>query len=244
MRKIRSSHTFLPRECSLCGTIEGQIHPCEDGFVCVQCLEHGRAGRDTTTKAARALRIAMTEQATSNQLRECGEDSQSHEQGAAEYAAKAAALFRPNTVPAMAKGEAIPPSRCALADTLTVPDMANLDASAHRLELLERLGLNCAAMALDAADSIQAGNSLEKMAAHQLAVAHKTALMLIDKATFALSVADKTAMLNTACRMMDAYQRGMLRMQKINGGQASTMQVVTVTDGGQAIVANINRGGK
>jgi hypothetical protein len=244
MRKSRSSNTYLPRECSLCGTIAGQIHPCEDGFVCVQCLDQGREGRDTTTKAARALRIAMTEQATANQLRDYGEDTQSHEQGAAEYAAKAAALFRPNTVPAMAKGEAIPPRRSELADTLTVPDMANLDASAHRLELLERLGLNCAAMALNAADSIQAGNSLEKMAAHQLAVAHKTALMLIDKATFAQVTVDKTALLNAACRMMDSYQRGMLRMQKINGEQAITMQVVTVTDGGQAIVTNINRGGK
>jgi hypothetical protein len=187
----------------------------------------------------------MTEQATANQLREWGEDTQIHEQGAAEYAAKAAALFRPFTVPAMAMGEAVPPTRSELADTLTVSDMANLDASAHRLELLERLGLNCVAMALDAADSIQAGNSLEKMAAHQLAIAHKTALMLIDKATFAQNVTDKTAMLNAACRMMNIYQKGLVRLQKTqhHGELTITVQVVTVSDGGQAIVGTINRKG-
>ncbi|MBP5996724.1 MAG: hypothetical protein KAX99_00875 [Azonexus sp.] len=188
----------------------------------------------------------MTEQATANQLREWGQDTQSHEQGAADYAAKAATLFRSDTAPAMAMGEAVPPTRSALSNTLTVPDMATLDASAHRLELLERLGLNCAAMALDAADSIQASNSLERMAAHQLAIAHKTALTLIDKATFAQGVTDKTALLNAACRMMDTYQRGMLRMQEkqSHGEQTITVQVVTVRDGGQAIVGNSNRGGK
>jgi hypothetical protein len=185
----------------------------------------------------------MTEQATANQLRESGEDTQSHEQGAAAYVAKAEGLFQPDALPLVAMGEAVPAKRTSLSDTLTVPGMANLDASAHRLELLERLGLNCAAMALDAADSIQADNSLEKMAAHQLAIAHKMALTLIDKAAFALSVGDKTAMLNTACRLLDTYQRGMLRMQKINGEQAITMQVVTVTDGGQAIVGTINQRG-
>jgi hypothetical protein len=184
--------------------------------------------------------MALTEQATANQQRESGEDTQSHEQGAAAYAAKAEALFQPDALPLVAMGEVVPTKRTALSDTLTVPDMANLDASAHRLELLERLGLNCAAMALDAADSMQAGNSLERMAAHQLAITHKTAFMLIDKATFALSVADKTAMLNTACRLLDTYQRGMLRMQKINGEQAITTQVVIVMDGGQAIVGTIN----
>jgi hypothetical protein len=107
------------------------------------------------------------------------------------------------------------------------------------------MGNDCAAMALDAAASIEAENSLEKMLAHQLAVAHKTALEITDKATFMQDVVEKARMLNLACRMMETYQRGLLTLQRLrsNGEQKITVQYVTVAEGGQAIVGTVNRGG-
>lgn len=74
---------------------------------------------------------------------------------------------------AQAKGETIPPERDhPLHDTLTVPDLASAEASFERTRLLLSSGPNVAAVGIDAADSIQARNSLEKMMAHQLAATH------------------------------------------------------------------------
>lgn len=244
-----------PRECSLCGTHEGElrpcgtptvVHPCEDGFICVPCLEHGRSGRDDTTKAVRAMKYSMEQRAVAAQLREWGDEASAdtHESYADEYAGKTDALMQPAAIPPMALGEVVPAKRTRLVDTLKLPDVAALDASVHRLDLLGRMGNDCAAMALDAAATIEAGNSLEKMLAHQLAVAHKTAMTLTDKATFQPDAGEKARMLNTACRMMETYQRGLLTLQRLrsNGERNSAVQFVTVADGGQAIIGTIYRG--
>jgi hypothetical protein len=189
----------------------------------------------------------MGQRAVVAQLREWGDEASAdtHESYADEYAGKVDALMQPAAIPLMALGEAVPAKRSRLVDTLKLPDVAALDASAHRLDLLGRMGNDCAAMALDAAASIEAENSLEKMLAHQLAVAHKTALEITDKATFMQDVVEKARMLNLACRMMETYQRGLLTLQRLrsNGEQKITVQYVTVAEGGQAIVGTVNRGG-
>lgn len=236
-----------PIECSLCGTREGTIHPCEGGHVCLSCLEYGRKGRDKTTKAMRALAYSMGQRSVAAQLREWGDDAsaETHEGYADQYAGKTAELFDLDTVPIIALGEVVQARRSRLTDTLKLPDVAALDASAHRLVLLDRMGNDCAAMALDAAASIKAENSMEKMLAHQLAVAHKTALEITDKATFMQDVVEKGRMLNLACRMMETFQKGLLTLQRLrsNGEQRITVQYVTVTDGGQAIVGDVKVGG-
>ena len=66
-----------------------------------------------------------------------------------------------------------------LYDTLTVPDLAAVEASFDRSRLLTEQGADVAAMALDVANTIQAGNSSEKMLAHQLAAMHKVAMEMI-----------------------------------------------------------------
>ena len=123
--------------------------------------------------------------------------------------------------------------------------MVALDASVHRLKLLDRMGTDCAAMALDVADSIRAENSLEKMLAHQLAVAHKAALEIVDKAAFQQDVGDKARLLNLAARMMETYQKGLLTFDRIRnkGEQRIVVQYVNVKDGGQAIIGNVSREG-
>lgn len=59
-------------------------------------------------------------------------------------------------------GEAVSPStEKFLHDTLTIPDLAAVEASFDRSRLLVQNGTDVAAMGLDAAQSIQATNSLE-----------------------------------------------------------------------------------
>lgn len=128
----------------------------------------------------------MTEQATANQYRYWGdsETAAGHRLAADEYDTKARDLMQVKTDVKLALGEVVPAKRPLLASTLEAPDVAALDASAHRIDLLTRLGNDCAALALDAANSIRTENSLEKMLGHQLAIAHKTALEITEKAFF------------------------------------------------------------
>jgi hypothetical protein len=244
-KRISSAGQAPPPKCSLCGDQEGTLNPISSGFACLPCVELGRTGRDTATKAARALKISRTEKATAGLVRESGDDAVSHEAGALEYATKAAALFQAESIPELAHGEAVPANRSRLVDTLKAPNVVGLDASAHRLELLGRLGLDCTAMALDASDSIKAENSLEKMLAHQLAVAHKVSLEIVEKATFEQNTTERARMLNLAARMMEVFQRGMLTLQRLRtgGDQRILVQHVTVSDGGKAIVGNVKVGG-
>ncbi len=244
-RKKPTNFHFV--ECSLCGTQEGEIHPCDGGHVCVSCLEYGRAGRDETTKAARQMRYAMGQWSVAEQLKEWGDvaSAERHEGYGCAAAERGDVLFHKADASPMALGEAVPAKRTRLVDTLKLPDVAALDASAHRLALLDRMGNDCAAMALDAAASVGAENSLEKMLAHQLAVAHKAALEITDKATLMQNVTEKVRMLNLACRMMETFQKGLLTIQKLRTGGEQTINVqhVHVSAGGQAIVGGVKMGG-
>jgi hypothetical protein len=105
-------------------------------------------------------------------------------------------------------------------------------------------------MGLDAAETIQARNNVEKMLVHQLAAAHSLGMRMMATAGENLAAyknngcryphlnveACRTA--NTAARLMDAYQRGLLTLERIrNGGrQVVTVQHVNIS-GGQAVVA-------
>jgi hypothetical protein len=59
-----------------------------------------------------------------------------------------------------------------LRDTVDDPNYVTVDASRDRLELANQAG--CLEEALDAAETIDAQNSLEKMLAHQLAASHRS----------------------------------------------------------------------
>jgi hypothetical protein len=71
-----------------------------------------------------------------------------------------------------AGGEAVLGNRSQFANTVRErPDMIALDASQKRLELADAAG--ALELGIDFATSVQAGNSLEKALAHQLAAAHR-----------------------------------------------------------------------
>ena len=131
----------------------------------------------------------------------------------------------------------------------TAPDMLVHDASRERMRLAS--GAGALTMGLDAAETIQAGNSVEKMLAHQLAAAHSLGIRMLAGAGEELAAyansghlyphrsIEAARMANTAARLMDAYQRGLMTLDRMrNGGrQVVTVQHVNVASGGQAVVA-------
>jgi hypothetical protein len=126
-------------------------------------------------------------------------------------------------------------------------------AKGHRFDLACEAGVRD--LATEAAESIQARNSIEFMLAHQVAAAHKMAMHFIASAQEDLSAyihsghkfphrsIEAARMAATAARLMETCQRGALALDRLkNGGQQTvTVQHVNVTDGGQAVVAGTIR---
>jgi len=122
------------------------------------------------------------------------------------------------------------------------------------------LDVDCIGMGVDAAETIQAENSLEKMLAHQLAAAHKLAMTFAKQALDSLNKPDhgtnyqndlhaveSARAANTSAKLMDVYQKGILALSKVRTGgkQTVTVQHVNVSDGGQAVVTgDIKTGAK
>jgi hypothetical protein len=128
-----------------------------------------------------------------------------------------------------------------LRDTLGFPTAVSADASEHRSRLAADAGV--LEMAVDASMTIEAQNSLEKMAAHQLAVAHKMAMhfaaLAMDEKKLDLAIKYQKA----SSGSMRSYQQGVdcFHKGRRGGRQIVTVQRVNVNEGGQAIVAgNMN----
>jgi hypothetical protein len=165
-------------------------------------------------------------------------------------------LAPPETLPDVRHGEVMPTpdsnKALGLRDTLRTPDMPAIDASIARTDLLLTDNLDVAALAVDAAASADAGNALEKMLAHQLALAHSAAFKFMDRATGYLQRAaqdgaaavEAARLTNAAVRLMTTYQQGMLTLQRLRTGGTQVVQVqhLTVAEGAQAIVGNVTGG--
>ena len=170
--------------------------------------------------------------------------------------AEAALLLKLPEAPEVGTGNEIIPAggfdgiNHYLVHTLSNPDSVTADASLERLNLTENAGV--LTMAVDAAETIQAQNSLEKMLAHQMAAAHGAAMRLVSRAESEMGRCEyegsrarhegqlsATRLLNTAGRLMTSFQDGMATLHKMRRGgrQVVTVQHVQVSDGGQAVVA-------
>ena len=153
--------------------------------------------------------------------------------------------FQPQANAAMLSGgEVFPLHLPELVDTLAAPNVVALDASTHRLELITNMGTDIAAMALDASDTMGASNSLEKMLAHQLAVLHENAMRNASKAALEQDPAHSVRMMNLSIRSMETFQKGLLTLKRLRGTgeQRITIQHVNVTQGGQAVIGNVQAG--
>ena len=135
----------------------------------------------------------------------------------------------------------------------STPDLVTAEATCQRMELAANAG--CLETALEAAQESGARSALEKMLVHQMAAAHKAAFVLIDKGLEMVQYGDgrrgsdpveACRLMNTAARMMGAYQDGVTTLARVRTGgrQVVTVQHVHVNEGGQAVVAgNVSRGG-
>ena len=138
-------------------------------------------------------------------------------------------------------GEALPDSRdrtlAGVRETLLDSTNIAIDASATRLELLA--DVDAVALGIDAAESIQAQNSLEKMLAHQMAAAHKHSLNLLAKIPPAADSLEALRLSNASVRLMITYQAGMRLLQKIRsgGGQLIIVQHNLISQGGTAVIS-------
>lgn len=134
-----------------------------------------------------------------------------------------------------------------LLDTLENPSMLSVIASEYRVDLAAYIDSRVAELAIDAAQSAQANNSLEKMLCHQMAAAHRAAMKMLGQAVRVPNYPVEVARLsNAAARMMQVYQEGLLALQKIRTGgkQTVVVQHVQVADGGQAVVAATVKSGE
>jgi hypothetical protein len=160
----------------------------------------------------------------------------------------------------LSMGEVVPEGgevkQALIRDTLDSPTQCALDASVARTDLLLQESGDVTALAIDAADSIGAGNSLEKMLAHQMALVHQAGFEIMAKANVLMqqvgnsgydierqrfASVEAARLFNTGARMFQTYQQAMLTFQKIRtgGAQTVTVQHVHISDGGQALIGNL-----
>ena len=119
------------------------------------------------------------------------------------------------------------------------PDMIGVIASEHRVELAACVGARVAESAIDAAQTAQAANSLEKMLCHQMAASHRAAMKLMSMTlNDTLPPVEVARLSNAAAHMMQVYQEALLTLNRIRTGgrQTVVVQHVQVSDGGQAVV--------
>lgn len=150
-------------------------------------------------------------------------------------------LLKPPEDLVRSSGEAIRPGFRLphIVDTLQEPNMIGVVASEHRLDLAACVGSRVAESAVDAAQSAQAGNSLEKMLCHQMAAAHRAAMKLLDNSlNSSLPPVEMARLSNASARMMQIYQEALLTLQKLRTGgkQTVVVQHVQVSEGGQAVI--------
>ncbi len=129
-----------------------------------------------------------------------------------------------------------------LVDTLENPSSISVDASEQRMSLAAGAGV--LQSAVDAANSAEAANSLEKMLCHQLTAVHSAGMKLVARVGGgAMPIVEEARLANAAARMMQVFQEGLLTLQKLKTGGRQTMLVqhVQVSEGSNALVtANVN----
>jgi hypothetical protein len=241
--KTKPKHSTTP-SCSVCGQYQLPVMACDSGFVCEACSEKARTGRDGTTRAVKTMQRSLRSKADKARAIAAGGDpTDQQEYDIASSELLVAEAFLPQTgVALLAGGEVIPQHSQELVDTLAAPNVVALDASAHRLDLVTRLGTDVAAMALDAADTMLANNSLEKMLAHQMAVLHSSAMTYAGQAALAQDQGRAVSMMNLALRSMETFQKGLVTIKRLRGTgeQRITIQHVNVGEGGRAVIGQVN----
>lgn len=136
------------------------------------------------------------------------------------------------------------------------PTMLAADASLARLDMARDAGV--LPLAVEAAQDAGAATSIERMLAHQLAAAHQAAMGLFAAADGQVyihrtaghlnpsALAEATRSATAGSRVQAAFAQGALALDRLRHGnrQVVVVQHVTVTEGGQAVVAGNVTAGK
>jgi hypothetical protein len=138
-------------------------------------------------------------------------------------------------------GEIVPPPSfglIGLENALQEPDMLDCEVSVERTQLADKAGVF--EMAIQTAEDAKAKGSIQKMLTHQMAAAHKHCMRLIAESNDQRDPMIKAKLSNTAVRLMEAYSKGALTLQKLQAGatQIVTVQHVSI-NGGQAVIGNV-----
>lgn len=134
-------------------------------------------------------------------------------------------------------GEIIPPTKAGLPGVelaLQMPDLLNLEASVQRSSLIERAGV--LELGIETAKDTRAQGSVQKMISHQMAAAHKRAMNLLAESQEAKDVDVACKKARTAAKMMDAFSRAALTLQRLQTGASQVVQVQHVQVNGPAVI--------
>ena len=134
-------------------------------------------------------------------------------------------------------GEIVPPVEDGLPGlelTLQRADLLNLEASVQRSSLIERAGV--LELGIETAKDTRAEGSVQKMISHQMAAAHKRAMNLLAESQEAKDVDVACKKARTAAKMMDAFSRAALTLQRLQTGASQVVQVQHVQVNGPAVI--------
>lgn len=244
---MKRANDTRERTCSICGNPCGGVSHIESAQVCGPCAEVTREGRDNTSRSLKAKRRRdqlHCDLLTGQREVHLSPDEQQYTLVSGSLMSEDLAALVPH-VKLSSGHEAIDQKHGGLVNTLTEPTVAALEASSHRTELLTQMGTDIAAMALDAADTINAGNSLEKMLAHQMAGLHQASMKMLHRANLMQDTDHSVKYVNAAIKASSAYQGAMAVLHRVRDEkrQHILVQHVNVGAGGQAVVGTVNSGG-
>ena len=243
---MKAPLSLQERTCSICGTHDREIIACDGGLVCEVCAQTTREGRDNTSRSLKVKRRRDQLQCdvlTGQRKIHLSPDEQQYALASDTLMLEDLSSAEPN-IKLVSGREAINPKHGGVVNTLTEPTIAALEASNHRTELLTQLGTDIAAMALDAADTINAGNSLEKMLVHQMAGLHQASMKMLHRANLMQDADHSVKYVNAAIKASTAYQGAMATLHRVRDDkrQHILVQHVNVGAGGQAVVGTVNSG--
>jgi hypothetical protein len=192
------------------------------------------------SKEALALkREAETQRLIAEEYRQSGTDMASvefHDMEADRLEGRAADLLKVTGGLTLGSGGEVVEGKYAQDTLAQNPDAVNVAASAQRYDLIEGAGIE--ELAIDAAESVKAPNSLERMLCHQMALAHEQSFTLAEQANEESNTVEKVRLVNASARMMKAFQDALATLNRIRTGgkQVVVVQHVSVGNGGQALV--------
>jgi hypothetical protein len=121
-----------------------------------------------------------------------------------------------------------------LESALQRPDLLDAEASKQRAHLLERAGV--LELGIEVAEQIKAADAIEKMVSHQMAAGHKRALELLAESSAAQDADIAIKKSRAAARLIDAFSRSALTLQRLRTGASQVVQVQHIQVVGQALI--------